>query len=225
MSIQRFGIVDIDGLWQLRKLRCAGPRFSDFQERKDMLRTNGPWHWHFPGTEYLAANPLVVPKLVKLIERCSNSSSDVVFSQLTAHASTHDPFDTLSPELRTMILDMLGPRDISNLRLSSKEFSQLHQSYFKQLIAKEMPWVWELHDNYTGSMPKRGIDWFALWSQLRVSDGGDCADEKRRSQRGGDKSHTYNEAEIRGLRNRRMIYRDISMILDMMADARTEMAR
>ena len=128
----------------------------------------------------------------------------------------------------------MGKEKLQNLKLKLKNIK------FKRPNLKEIDYKKILNNKNTyyiaggvlvvclmilGSMPKRGIDWFALWSQLRVSDGGDCADEKRRSQRGGDKSHTYNEAEIRGLRNRRMIYRDISMILDMMADARTEMAR
>ena len=217
MSIQRFGAVDIDALWHLRETKCAGPRFAGFEERKDMLCANGRWRQHVPGTEYLATNPVVVPKLTELIESCATASSDVVFSQLAIPASAHDPFETLSPELRTMVLERLGPRDVSNLRLSSKEFSQLPQTYFKHLVAEEMPWIWELHDTHTGSAPRRGIDWFALWNRLRASDGSDCADEKRRAEPGGDRWHTYNKVEIKGLRNRRMIYRDIGFILDMMA--------
>ena len=220
MSIQRFGAVDIDGLWELRKAKCSGPRFTGFDERNDMLRVRGRWHQHIPGTEYLAANPIVIPKLTRLIQSCANASSDVVFSQLISSAPTQDLFASLSPELRIMVLESLGPRDVANLRLSSREFSQLPQAYFKHLIKKEMPWVWEAHDTQFGlGLLKRGIDWFALWTRLCDSDGGDCADEKRRAAAGGDRFHTYDDkkGEIKGLRNRRMVYRDISIILDMMA--------
>lgn len=137
-------------------------------------------------------------------------------SHILTLVSVGNPHPTVSTQ-RAYALERLGPRDISRLRLTSKQLSQLLETYFKDLIVKEMPWVCELHDIQTGSTIRRGIDWFALWKQLRVSDDGDCAYKKRRAQPGGDKFHTYDEVENICLRNRRMIHRDIRIILDMMA--------
>lgn len=217
MSMQRFGIVDIDGLWRLRMTKSDWPRFAGFDERKDVISVGEQWYRHMPGTEYLAANPVKVPALTKLIQSVPEAFDDVVFDQLVTSTTAQDPFQALSPELRIMLLDMLAPKDVANLRLCSKTFCQLPQSYFRRLIEREMPWVWELHDTRNRVPPKHGTNWFALWNRLSASDGGACLDEQERYSGGRDGSHAYDgHVEIKGLRNRRMIYRDISIILDMM---------
>jgi hypothetical protein len=226
MSTHRFGFVDIDGLWLLRRTKGDYPRFASFNEREDVTSVSEQWHHHVQGTEYLAANPVDVPELTSLLESChTESSSDVVFNPplVSATPAAHDPFRALPPELCAMLLEMLEIRDVANLRLCSRTFSQLPQTYFKHLIRREMPWVWELHDKHSGSEPKRGVDWFALWNQLSASDGGSCADEKKRAAADYDEGHSYDGVvEIKGLRNRRMIYRDITIILDMISEARAE---
>lgn len=63
-----------------------------------------------------------------------------------------------------------------------------------------------------GIEPKRGIDWFALWSRLSASEGGDCANGKKWAESSEPHSHD-GKVEIKGLRNCRMIYRDINIIL------------
>lgn len=225
MSIHRFGTVDIDGLWVLRRTRGDYPRFASFNEREDVTIVSEQWYHHVPGTEYLAANPVNVPELTRLLESCHiETSSDVVFKAPLVSATTaHDPFRALQPELCAMLLEMLESQDVANLRLCSRTFSQLPQTYFKHLIGRKMPWVWELHDNHSVSETKRGVDWFSLWNQLSASDGGSCADEKERAACVGDESHSYDgKVEIKGVRNRRMIYRDITIILNMISEARAE---
>jgi hypothetical protein len=76
-----------------------------------------------------------------------------------------------------------------------------------------MPWVWELDD--IGS--EGDVDWLALYSRLHAADGGTCSDEKARAE--GNRQWN---SEIRGSRNRRMNYRDIGIVLEMMAEARAE---
>ena len=225
MSIERFGTVDIDGLWLLRSTNGDYPRFADFEERNDVTLVGQQWYRHVRGTEYLAANPIDIPKLRDLLESQRQQSSDVVFEPLVASKSAKDPFQALSPELRALLLELLASSDVANLRLSSKAFSQLPQTYFKHLIRQEMPWVWELHDTNSGIEPKRGLDWFALWWHLWTNDGGYCGDEVARAEieEGQPIYHPF-KFQIKGLRNRRMIYEDISIILDMMADARAELA-
>lgn len=225
MSIERFGTVDIDGLWLLRRKDGDYCGFDDFEERKDVTLVGEQYYRHVPGTEYLAANPVDIPDLTRLLESRLQRSSDVVFKPLVASASVEDPFQVLSPELRAMLVELLPSTDVANLRLSSKAFSQLPQTYFKHLIRQEMPWVWELQDTNSGSGPNCGVDWFAMWNDLSIQDGGNCMDEERRAAvEGGQPIYRPLKFQIKGLRNRRMIYRDISIILDMMADARAELA-
>lgn len=226
MSFERFGTVDIDGLWLLRRKEDDYCPFDDFEERKDVMLVGEHHYRHVPGTEYLATNPVDIPELTRFLETRRQRESDVVFKPLVASASEKDPFQDLSPELRAMLLELLPSSDVANLRLSSKAFSQLPQSYFKHLIRQEMPWVWELQDTNSGSETKRGLDWFAVWNDLWVYDGGYCIDEEGRAavEDGQPIYHPW-KMQINGLRNRRMIYRDISIILDMMVDARAELAK
>ena len=118
---------------------------------------------------------------------------------------------------------MLEPWDVTDLRLCSKAFSQLPQTYFQHSTRREMPWVWEPQVIHSGSM--RGIDPLGLWNALSMADGGSCADEKNRDPAGGDGCRSYDEnitSEIEGLRNRRLIYRNVTIVLDMMSEARVE---
>lgn len=221
MSIHRFGTVDIDGLWQLRNTHGDYPRFVDLEEREDVTLVGEQWYDHVPGTEYLAANPVDVPALKAVLENCEETSSETVFEQLPdSSSSTRDPFQLLSPELRMILLNHLSRRDVANLRLTSKIFSQLPQSYFRQLIRKEMPWLWELDEMQSGEKAQRGnIDWYSLWCKLSVADGGDRQDEVDRSN-GVEPAVDRQGLDIKGLRNRRMIWRDVNMVLDMMAENR-----
>jgi hypothetical protein len=220
MSIQRFGTAEIDGLWLLRRTHGGYPRFVDFDERKDVILVREQQHRHVPGTEYLATNPIEVPELTSFLETLPERSSDIIFSPLVASASAQDHFQTLSPELCAMLLEMLRSQDVTNLRLSSKRFSQLPQTYFKHLIEQDMPWVWELQGAHGRIEPTRGVDWHALWQQLWTLDGGFGMDEDRRAPaEAGQPFHRPYMFQIKGLRNRRMIYYDISIILDMIADA------
>lgn len=223
MSIQRFGIIDIDGLWLLPRTKGGYPRFVDLDERKDVILVREQQHRHVPGTEYLATNPVDIPELTSFLETHPQRLSDVVFKALAASASAQDPFQAFPPELCAVLLELLGPRDVANLRLSSKAFSQLPQTYFKHLIKKEMPWAWELHDIDRGSEHNRGVDWYTLWNDLWIQDGGFCADEEwRAAVQDGQPIYRPFKIQIKGLRNRRMIYEDISIILDMMAEAQTD---
>lgn len=125
MSVQRFGMVDIDGLWQFRKAHGSFEftRYRDFEERKDVQLVGEQWFRPVPGSEYVAANPMEIPQLRKLIADCATDAGDVVFQILSHSETIHDPFQSLSPELRSMLLEFLGSKDVANLRLGSKSFS------------------------------------------------------------------------------------------------------
>lgn len=214
MSTSRFGSVDIDGLWKLRQAEGDYPRFAGFPERQDVQLVGEQWYSHVPGTEYLATNPVKVPALRELMEKCRKPASDVVFEAKSEASPSRDPFVSLSSELRAMLLPLLGREDVANLRLASASFSQLPQSYFRHLVRTEMPWAWELD-----AMQGQQMDWFALWTNLSIADGADCADEQERFAASGlleaiaAKGVVDRPGEIKGLRNRRMVYRDIDLIL------------
>ena len=135
-------------------------------------------HYHALGTEYLAANPVRVPKLLDLLNECGERKCDAVFADTSTRNTTADVFDLLPPELQSMVLGHLLRRDVANLRLASRTFSQLPQSFFHSLIKRKMPWIWEID-----TLGSRSIDWHKLWFKLSDADGGSLKDEKERRHR------------------------------------------
>jgi hypothetical protein len=61
----------------------------------------------------------------------------------TGTNSNRDIFGKLPNELRDMVLSSLGSKDIANLRLASRTFRNLPTTLWRELIEKEMPWIWE----------------------------------------------------------------------------------
>lgn len=263
MCVRRFGKVNIDGLWRLRNEQGDYEnRFGDFPERADVELVKEQYHVCVRGTEYLAATPIEPLGLQALIDSCTGAADEVAFTSGPAVSEGRDPFSRLSFELRSTVLMVLGKRDVANLRLASASFVRLPQSYFRNLVQTEMPWVWELE-----SLPSAtAMDWHALWTDLSRADGGALLDEKYRehrqkvimdSQRREEWEAELNRRgikrndpkwfelyskwaeeakrealeqlkreehsgrwrtrpdpkEIKGLRNRRMIWRDIEMIV------------
>lgn len=115
-----------------------------------------PWS-HETGQEYLAANPIFIPKLPSLLHAAvqkspSFSPQDGAFDipepgdYSTASASC-DPFLGLPMELRIAIVDYLNSKEIANLRLSSRAFRQLPIFLWYRLLREEMPWLWEVYSN------------------------------------------------------------------------------
>ncbi|KAK4546215.1 hypothetical protein LTR36_002352 [Oleoguttula mirabilis] len=177
VSQQRLGKVDIDGLWRLREEQGEfGDRFENFPHSSDVDVVDEQWYNCEPGTEYLAANSVDVPFLDGLIQSCIPETTDVgevVFDAPERSESGHDAFSPLSPEICQMLMGYLSRRDVANLRCVSGSFIQLPQTYFRQLIKTEMPWMWEL-------AALRGVDWYSLWCKLSVADGGAGLDENER---------------------------------------------
>lgn len=97
------GTVDIDGIWQLRTVQGDFPRYKDFSERDDVQLVGEQWFRLVPGSEYVAANPMEIPQLHKLIKDCATDVGDIVFQTLPHFETVQDPFQSLSPELRSML--------------------------------------------------------------------------------------------------------------------------
>lgn len=151
--------------------------------------TNTFWQ-HVPGTEYLAADPQNIPRLHELLDQCaflsdtnempktSSQTRSLDFSDSSAagnppqqHQHQQDPFQTLPIEVIFSILEFIQDdyRAVANLRLSSPTFKRLPQSFFRNLIRKRMPWVWEVDDP---AVRPQAMNWHKLWNELCQADGG-----------------------------------------------------
>ncbi|KAI0167625.1 hypothetical protein BJ166DRAFT_520332 [Pestalotiopsis sp. NC0098] len=143
-SVRRSGSVDYEGLinWWIIE---AGHRFHGFP--RDPAVTTEQWFLHVSGNEFVAANPCFGTKMESMLA-ASDRTGDPGFVYDTpvfgeAHRTSSDVFAQLPRELCFLVLDQLQSRDIANLRLVSRSFHQLPQSFFRSLTLREMPWLWE----------------------------------------------------------------------------------
>ena len=143
---------------------------EDFRKRDRHadVKNGSEQSWkHNPNAEYLAANPLHMPGLPSILRAAIKNNSQFspqqgAFAITEAHCPLDNPsdgFQTLSPELRLMIVDYLDSSDIASLRLSSHTFRQLPLTLFRRLIRREMPWLFEVWD------PTPPLFWTALTEQ------------------------------------------------------------
>ncbi|PGH06212.1 hypothetical protein AJ79_06600 [Helicocarpus griseus UAMH5409] len=209
LSRRRFGFVDVHSLYRWRILDGVKNRFNDgFPYGFAVTRCQQQWWDHMPGTEYLAANPINIPRLRQLLKNhsclVSPWSKGVVFhfrytppgaSQVEGHAtpppaptgaSTSDPFQKLPSEIQQMILAHCTTRDITNLRLASRAYRQLPIVLFRRLTLEDMPWLWEVED-----VDAREVNWFDFYRQAKT-----CW------------------MNMKGLQNRRRIWRAIEEVLN-----------
>lgn len=93
-----------------------------------------------------------------------------------------------------MILEHLGSKDIANLRLATPVFRQLPTILFRRLFLEDMPWLYKMKDLDVASVD--WYDWYCKWK----SDGED----------------------LKGLRNRRRIWRDVEGIVSRIQKFRKE---
>ncbi|KAK1149618.1 hypothetical protein N8T08_005167 [Aspergillus melleus] len=157
LSRLRFGHVEIDGLMDyFAFIGGQGHEPAEELMDPDAAKSIDQWWNHIPGAEWLAVNPLYVPRLREIFKQAMDteptfSQQDSVFKAPSLPGSssdnTSDPFSRLPPELRTMILGGLDAKDIASLRLASRTFYDLPASLFHKLIKEEMPWLWEIWDN------------------------------------------------------------------------------
>ncbi|KAE8356231.1 hypothetical protein BDV28DRAFT_127619 [Aspergillus coremiiformis] len=156
-----FDHLNLKGLINWRNTESSFEKFHQFPRVGDVLGAQEQFWLHEPGNEYLAANPLHIPKLPPLLlaavkedesftphngafDRSQSRERDAM-SRSPMEYST-DPLLSLPQELRLMIINSLGSRDIANLRLASRAFQQLPICLWYRLIREEMPWLWEAWD-------------------------------------------------------------------------------
>lgn len=149
LSRQRFGYVNFEalGLWIFDTIHLV-----DIDSVDPNVRKSATQFWkHSKGCEYLAANPLFIPRLAPILRAAvdedpnfapSNGAFEVPF-----HSESCDVFSNLPVELRLQTLSYLASADIANLRLASRTFRQLPILLWRQLLLKEMPFLWEVWSN------------------------------------------------------------------------------
>lgn len=148
-SMLKNGSIDVKGLtnWWTKDAKTQNSLRSS---HPDVGECQAQWWDHHKGTEYLAANPLYVPKLRDILQSTIStapnfSTRNGAFQALETPSTSaeNDPFACLPAEIRIEILDILRSKDIASLRLASRTFTQLPISYFQNLIKRELPWLWE----------------------------------------------------------------------------------
>jgi len=139
--------IDIHGLAGWRRLESSYRAERDFPRHNAVKQCAYEWWYHEPGYEWLAANPVLVPLLPSLL--CSAAHEEHTPLE-EAYLSSNDPFKKLPLEMKDAILDLLPPTDIASLRLASCS-THLPISHWRELLWKEMPWLWEIWDDVAPS--------------------------------------------------------------------------
>ncbi|KAL2075541.1 hypothetical protein VTL71DRAFT_484 [Oculimacula yallundae] len=162
VSMKKLGRVDLDGfvaLWW--REACGGCGFKGLNQDSVLRDLKEKWWMHRTGTEYLAANPVAIPGFHlamrgvyaetprgdgAFMTRASSGMPPRRNAVMRRHQNSTDPFNELPTELKNKVLEKLSPKEIANLRLSSRSFRQLPKQIFKQLIEEELPWFWEVDE-------------------------------------------------------------------------------
>lgn len=162
VSQLRFGNFNVSGLWQWRLLEGN----SDTISHCDPAVQRGldqEWR-HKSGDEWLAANPLFVPALPRILQNAVHKNAASVDASGSAfptrRAGTRsksqstereDCFEILPQEVLLQIIQALRSPDIAALRLASRTFTHLPILLWKKLLIKEKPWLWEVWNHSSPS--------------------------------------------------------------------------
>ncbi|KAF4634045.1 hypothetical protein G7Y89_g4055 [Cudoniella acicularis] len=189
-----FGYVNINDLIAWRSVDCHYKNRNNAIPRAPAVTKNREQWWrHERGTEYLAANPVLIPGLNKILEAAVHKEPSfstrkgafplpdflpkhITRRHLKGARESNDPFLQLPREIIDAVVGNLGSRDIANLRLATPAFRQLGIYLFYGLIKKEMPWLWEAWSVETPSF-------WALTTaqQLREEENERDAEDKRKA--------------------------------------------
>ncbi|OBT62747.1 hypothetical protein VE03_07062 [Pseudogymnoascus sp. 23342-1-I1] len=146
-----FGIVNTNGLVELRNTCCtSGTKiFCDWGDDVENCREQC---WlHFPGSEYLVSNPVFIPSFRDICEDALQTDEDFnvqqsAFSQRDWNHNqsvSADPFLKFPSELVQNVVSYLDSKEIAAMRLASRAFEHLPISLWHRLICVEMPCIYE----------------------------------------------------------------------------------
>lgn len=166
-----FGQVDVQGLMHSYNVEFDRPRWGYEVSYDDAVYRGLDQMWlHNEGDEFLAANPVFIPVLERILRSSvheepsfSPHGGAFLIPETAADGSSissSDPFMKMPQEIRDNIVEYLTSREIAQLRLSSRAFGQLRISLWYNLLSEEMPWLWEI---WSDDVP-------TFWSWASVND-------------------------------------------------------
>ncbi|PGG97754.1 hypothetical protein AJ80_09643 [Polytolypa hystricis UAMH7299] len=180
------GHVDIDSLIHIRDQACLARKPFPIIYHPDVLSDREQVWIHRAGHEYLSANPIFIPGLKPLLQSSISSPDENFNLSNSAFSETrppqpqphniqkeeeeeeeNDPFLHLPPEITQTIASHLPPKSIANLRLTSRAFTHLPISFFRHLLLREMPFlyeIWPSHQQQPSSPPPYP------WSRIMARD-------------------------------------------------------
>ncbi|KAK2784916.1 hypothetical protein FQN53_008102 [Emmonsiellopsis sp. PD_33] len=199
-------VMIFDTVWTLEGVNA---RFRDGFRGYDVMSSWEGERWqHQTGCEYLVANPIDIPRFSRSLERLRLGiherpqgafrwAYDSFPAALKTPArydspptsmsrSVSDPFIRLPLEILQTILAHCDSQSLANMRLVTQACRQLRPILFRNLLAKEMPWIWELED-----LDIHEYDWREVFQHAKTR-----------------------WMSFKGLRNRRRIWGDIEEILN-----------
>jgi hypothetical protein len=155
-SIREHGTIDVDGLTSWWTEEARNERVFEDRTIDDVFQCREQEWNHRKGTEYLAANPLYVPKLRDIMQQATSTAPEFsprngafTVTEGISVDSSNDLFVSLPAELLFEVLGYLRFKDIASLRMVSRAFRQLPISYFQKLLNRDMPWLWEARPTAT----------------------------------------------------------------------------
>ncbi|TGO21585.1 hypothetical protein BPAE_0211g00050 [Botrytis paeoniae] len=155
-----FNQTSIQDLMKWRDKESCYKYDTDFPRDRAVHHCSEQWWNHSLGTEWLAANPVFIPALPSIFQSAITTNPHFSLSspafpirpsrprpRLSLRNDSRDPFLKLSQELQDEIISYLPSKDVASIRLVSRAFTQLSQSFFYKLVVSEMPWLWEIYDS------------------------------------------------------------------------------
>lgn len=164
-SKAKFDKVNVSGLMKWRNSAFGYDDFRSFLRDGDVFEAQEQFWCHHPGKEYLAANPLYVPRLSAFLMEFDEEKTDkgtggvesvqgIKYTPVSPQSSGVDILASLPQDIRLLLVEYLGPDDITSLRIASKAFTELPNGIWYKLVREEMPWLWEAwNDSESSHMP------------------------------------------------------------------------
>ncbi|EWG50059.1 hypothetical protein FVEG_09391 [Fusarium verticillioides 7600] len=150
-SLRRLGYVDLNGLWHWREMRNM-PAAYGVEDRiperirkqihlPQLQRARQQWDWpwcHIPGDEWLAANPVEIPGISRVLVSCMKDLNIKGYTEQTTRLLT------LPAETIQHTLSFLNITDLENAAKTCRAMFKLVQPIFRINVLRDMPWLWEV---------------------------------------------------------------------------------
>ncbi|KAF5618352.1 hypothetical protein F52700_12301 [Fusarium sp. NRRL 52700] len=153
-SLRHLGHVDLNGLWHWREMRNM-PASYGLKDRipepirkqtnlPELQRARTQWDFpwlHIPGDEWLVANPVEIPGISPVLESCMKDLCIERYTQRTTGLLA------LPAEIIHHVLSFLDVSDVDSTAKTCTAMFKLAQSTFREIIFRDMPWLWEVLEN------------------------------------------------------------------------------